>query len=134
MLKRTSHVRQSVAAITLPFMMSACMSWTCQEPNRLRDTMSGEQPERIRLRTRDPEVQFKIDEPWTSGEAISGWRGGKEVSIPFPDISEASVRKIDKLETGLAVIGFADLVGMTIATANYETPITVFRWSGWWSG
>jgi hypothetical protein len=127
MLKRTSHVRRSVAAITVPFMMSACMSWTYQEPNRLRDTVSGEQLERIRLRTRDSEVQFEIDEPWTSGEAISGWWGGKEVSIPFADISEASVRKIDKLKTGLAVIGFAGLVAMATAMANYETPITVLR-------
>ncbi len=131
MLERTSHVRRSVAAISLPLMMSACMSWTYQEPTSLRDTISRKQPERIRLRTRDSGVQFEIDEPRTSGEAISGRQGGEEVSIPLAEVSEAGVRKFDKFETGLAVIGFAGLVGLAIAMANYETPITVFRWSGW---
>jgi hypothetical protein len=83
MLERTSRVRRFVAAITLPFMMSACMSWTYPEPSPLRDTTSREQPETI---------------------------------------AEARVRKIDKFETGLAVIGFAGLVGLAIALANYETP------------
>ena len=131
MLERTSYVRRSVAAISLPLMMSACMSWRYQEPTSLRDTISREQPERIRLRNSDSGVQFEIDEPRTSGEAISGRQGGEEVSIPVAELSEAGVHKIDKFETGLAVIGFAGLVGLPIAVANYETRMTVFRWSGW---
>jgi len=91
MLEHTSHVRRSVAAISLPFMMSACMSWRYQEPTSLRDTISREQPERIRLRNSDSGVQFEIDEPRTPGEAISGRQGGEEVSIPVAELSEAGV-------------------------------------------
>lgn len=131
MSKRTSHIRRSVAAITLPLVLSACMSWQHQELPALRDLITQEQPDEIRLRTRITGSQVEVKTPQVSGDTISGSYDGREVSIPLALVTDASIRKVDKVNTTLMVLGIAGLVGVAVALAGYETPKTIFTWTGW---
>lgn len=131
MSKGTSHIRRSVAAITLPLVLSACMSWQHQELPTLREVITQEQPDEIRIHTRVTGRQLDVTTPRVSGDTISGSSDGREVNIPLALVTEASVRKVDKANTTLMVLGIAGLVGLAAALASYETPKTIFEWTGW---
>ena len=93
MKKRTSQLGRLVAAITLPFVMGACMSWQQQELTGLQDVVTRDQPEKIRVSTRITGNEREIKKPQVSGDTIYGLHDGNLVRIPFAIVTNVSVPK-----------------------------------------
>ena len=67
MKMRTLRFGRLVAAITLPCVLSACMTWQQQDVASLRDVIIRDQPERVRLSTRS-EDEVDLENPQVSGD------------------------------------------------------------------
>jgi hypothetical protein len=113
MKKLGSSIRRSVAALTLPFVMSACMTWQQQDVASLPDVIVRDQPDKVRLRTRS-EGEFELANPRISGDTISGLSGSRRVvGVPLADVVGASLRQI-KVASVLVIGGL--VVALIVAT------------------
>ena len=113
MEKLGSSIRRSVAALTLPFVMSACMTWQQQDVASLPDVIVRDQPDKVRLRTRS-EGEFELANPRISGDTISGLSGStRVVGVPLADVVGASLRQI-KVASVLVIGGL--VVALIVAT------------------
>ncbi len=115
MKKLGSGIRRSVAALTLPFVMSACMTWQQQDVASLRDVIVRDQPDKVRLRTRS-EGEFDLENPQVSGDTISGYGPTGVVGIHLADVAEASVQKVDAVgPMVVGVLGVGFLMSMVLS-------------------
>ena len=128
MYRRTSRLGRLVAAITLPCVLSACMSWQQQELTGLRDVIVLDQPDKVRVRTRFTGDELEIERPQVSGDTISGGYGPRQaVSVPFADLTEASLQEVDDGKTALFVLGMLGVAALGVFLATYEAPsINIF--------
>ena len=91
MKKRTSQLGRLVAAITLPFVMTACVTWRQRDLTDLRDVIVNDQPEEIRLRTETSDAELTIAHPQLFRDTISGSPDGSVMKIPFADVTNLRV-------------------------------------------
>ena len=120
MKKLGSGIRRSVAALTLPFVMGACMTWQQQDVADLRDVIERDQPDRVRIRTRSGD-EFDVRNPRVSMDTIFG-PDGPLVGIPLVDVAEASLPKVDVAQSVLGVLGVVGAVGMMARGASSSEP------------
>ena len=125
---------RTIAVITLPVVLGACVSWQPQELTELPELINREQPDEIRVRSGISGTQSEIEQPQAVGETVSGSSDDIKVSVPFPHLADTRIRKVDKVKTTFAVLGIASLVALGFALANYETPLNVFERTGWCPG
>ena len=126
MKKRTSQLGRLVAAITLPFVMGACMSWQQQELTGLRDVVTRDQPEKIRVSTRITGNEREIKKPTVSGDTIYGLHDGNLVRIPFAIVTNVSVPKDGAPSTAH---GQELIAGGSIRVRPSQPPETGGQWT-----
>jgi len=121
MNKRKSQPGRLIAAVVLPFVMSACMTWQPLELANLRQVIFQDRPKEIRLRTRSGD-EFDVRNPRVSRDTIFG-PDGPLAGIPLVDVAEASLPKVDIAQSVLGALGVVGAVGMMARGASPSEPL-----------